>query len=171
MKSKKKDIQAAATARKQDLKDSPEDEKRMKPETAKMNLPDAEEIPGQENVHIPPGGEMADTTISSADEEGEGVLDNPDDINTNEDSEVSAAEKKALRDASNKVLTRDQANLDSARLDNVDDEGEPLNEPTALDGSGLDVPGSELDDENEEIGEEDEENNPYSVDEENEDRD
>ena len=33
------------------------------------------------------------------------------------------------------------------------------------------MPGSELDDDNEKIGEEDEENNPYSVDEENEDKD
>jgi hypothetical protein len=42
-------------------------------------------------------------------------------------------------------------------LDNTDDDGEPLNEDP------LDVPGSELDDMNEQIGEEDEENNYYSL--------
>lgn len=42
-------------------------------------------------------------------------------------------------------------------LDSTDDDGEPLNE------DALDVPGSELDDANEQIGEEDEENNYYSL--------
>lgn len=42
-------------------------------------------------------------------------------------------------------------------LDNTDDDGEPLNE------DALDIPGSELDDANEQIGEEDEENNYYSL--------
>lgn len=170
MKSKNKDSLAGSKPSTLDLKDSPEDEKRMKPVTAKMNLPDAEEIPGQENVHVPPAGELADTTISSADEEGESVLDNPKYIDFNQDSDVTPEEKKVLDDASKKILTHDQANLDSAQLDSADDEGEPLNEPTPLGGGELDVPGSELDDEDEEIGEEDEENNAYSVDEENEDR-
>jgi hypothetical protein len=38
-----------------------------------------------------------------------------------------------------------------------------LNEKGGLHGSDLDVPGSELDDEKEEIGSEDEENNYYSI--------
>ncbi|MBL7718679.1 MAG: hypothetical protein JNL72_07575 [Flavipsychrobacter sp.] len=46
-------------------------------------------------------------------------------------------------------------------LDDTDEDGEPLNERNTA--SGLDVPGSELDDENEQIGEEDEENNYYSL--------
>lgn len=158
--------------KKTDLRDSPRDEARMKPEKAELNLPDAEEIPGQEHVHVPPPGEMADTTISSADEEGKRVLDNPADVETDADSsDVSAEERKVLDDATNRSLTRDQANLDSAQLDQVDEEGEPLNEPTGLSGRDLDVPGSELDDANEDLGEEDEENNSYSVDEENEDND
>ena len=54
-------------------------------------------------------------------------------------------------------------------LDQRDEDGELLNEKTDLSGKDLDVPGSEEDDANEEIGEEDEENNPYSLDSEDED--
>ncbi len=84
---------------------------------------------------------------------------------------VTEEERKALSDAAKKSVTRDQQNLDAAKLDQFDEEGEPLNEGSGFGGDDLDVPGSELDDDNEEIGEEDEENNPYSVDEENEDKD
>lgn len=84
---------------------------------------------------------------------------------------VTGEERKALSDAAKKTVTRDQQNLDAARLDQYDEDGEPLNEGSGFGGNDLDVPGSELDDDNEEIGEEDEENNPYSVDEENEDND
>lgn len=51
-------------------------------------------------------------------------------------------------------------------LDTTDDDGDPLNEPMPAynsAGADLDVPGSELDDGNENIGEEDEENNYYSL--------
>lgn len=54
----------------------------------------------------------------------------------------------------------------TAELDNTDDDGTPLNEKiddTVSPGASLDVPGSELDDANEDIGEEDEENNYYSL--------
>lgn len=108
------------------------------------------------------------------DEEGAGIPDNPDEqdelsnqLNTN----VTKDERKALDDAAKKVNTTDQKNLDSAALDQRDEDGELLNEKTNISGSDLDVPGSELDDDNEEIGEEDEENNSNSVDEENEDKD
>jgi len=50
-------------------------------------------------------------------------------------------------------------------LDNTDDDGTRLNEQSGQNsgsGNDLDIPGSELDDDNEEIGEEDEENNAYS---------
>lgn len=158
--------------KKTDLQDSPKDKKHLQSEEFEIGIPDAEDIPGQEHVHVPNAGEMADTTIASADEEGEGVLDNPEDMDlASPDSNVTEDERKALDDASSNVVSRDQQNLESAQLDQVDEEGEPLSEPAGLSGKGLDVPGSELDDENEDIGEEDEENNPYSVDEENEDKD
>lgn len=46
--------------------------------------------------------------------------------------------------------------------DITDDEGDMLNEGTGSSGRDLDIPGAELDDDNEDIGEEDEENNYYS---------
>ncbi|MBD0333434.1 MAG: hypothetical protein ICV66_12345 [Chitinophagaceae bacterium] len=69
-----------------DLPDEPKDEKRLKPEEAIIDLPDVKDIPGQEFVHVPPLGELADTTISSDDEEGLGI----DNLNekTSEDKEI-----------------------------------------------------------------------------------
>ncbi len=52
-----------------DLTDSPSDQERLKPEATTIALPDVDDIPGQENIHVPPLGELADTTVSSADEE------------------------------------------------------------------------------------------------------
>jgi hypothetical protein len=52
-----------------DLTDSASDQERLKPEITIIDLPDVEDIPGQENIHVPPLGELADTTISSDDEE------------------------------------------------------------------------------------------------------
>jgi len=52
-----------------DLQDSASDEERIQPEETSIELPDVKDIPGQEHIHVPPLGELADTTISSADEE------------------------------------------------------------------------------------------------------
>lgn len=46
-------------------------------------------------------------------------------------------------------------------LDSTDEDGDELSEDNTI--NGLDVPGSELDDANEDIGSEDEENNYYSL--------
>lgn len=46
-----------------------------------IDMPEVKDIPGQENIRPPKINEMADTTISSADEEGEGLLD---DLNSEE---------------------------------------------------------------------------------------
>ena len=62
-----------------DLQDSKRDQERLKPDEAIIDLPDVKDIPGQEHIHPPALGELADTTISSADEEGEGVFDDTDD--------------------------------------------------------------------------------------------
>jgi hypothetical protein len=157
-----------------DLPDSEKDKKHLKSEEFEIDMPDAKDIPGQEHIHVPPLGEFADTTISSADEEGEGILDNPDEqdeVFNQHNTNVTKDERKALDDAAKKINSPDQKNLDSAELDQYDEDGELLNEKTDLSGKDLDVPGSELDDDNEDIGEEDEENNSYSLDEENEDND
>jgi len=155
----------------QDLPDSKKDRKQLQQEETTIDLPEVKDIPGQEHIHVPPLGELADTTISSADEEGAGLLDdlNSEDTDKNPDADVSKTEKTLLRDASETLPTRDQDNLNRAKLDRTDEDGELLNEKTGLSGSDLDVPGSEDDDENEEIGEEDEENNAYSLDSEDED--
>lgn len=155
-----------------DLPDSDADKKHLQSETFEINLPDVSDIPGQEKIKVPPLGELADTTISSADEEGAGILDDPQEqeLNLNQqDANVTKEERKILDDAANKMQTADQQALEQATLDQEDDEGEPLSEKTALSGGDLDVPGSELDDNNEEIGEEDEENNSFSLDDETED--
>ena len=152
--------------------DSAEDKKSPESEEFELDLPDTKDIPGQENIIPPPLGELADTTISSDDEEGVGILDDLDEQNEITDqlnANVTKDERKVLDDAAKKVNSPDQEALEKARPDQYDEDGEPLNEKSALNGSDLDVPGSELDDDNEEIGEEDEENNSYSLDDEDED--
>ena len=61
--------------RNSDLKDSPRDEERLRGEKGTIDMPEVKDIPGQEHVRVPSMGDMADTTASSSDEEGEGVLD------------------------------------------------------------------------------------------------
>src|SRR3954452_4365022 len=61
-----------------DIHDSPQDEEKMRSETVIIDLPDVSDIPGQENIVVPQIGEMADTTISSDDEEGLGLFGDDD---------------------------------------------------------------------------------------------
>ena len=82
----------------------------------------------------------------------------------NDDADISATELELL-DESGKEETDDEQ-LKTGDLDNTDEDGELLNESSfGKDNTGrdLDVPGSEDDDDMEDIGEEDEENNPYSL--------
>ena len=148
-----------------DLPDSPHDRERMQPEETFLDLPDVKDIPGQEHINVPPIGELADTTISSDDEEGNELLNVEGDevLATSYDANVTKAETELLANAADTMPTEDQMALQQAQLDQEDSEGESLNETVDLSGSDLDVPGSEEDDANEEIGEEDEENNPYSL--------
>lgn len=161
MKKNKKNI-------KTDLAESADDKKHLEPDEANLDLPDVKDIPGQEHVHVPPLGDLADTTISSDDEEGKNVFGDEDAMA--DATNVSPDEKKALGDAAEKTPgVKDDKNLQDARLDQRDEDGELLNERTGLSGRDLDVPGSEEDDADEDIGEEDEENNSYSIDSEDED--
>ncbi len=78
------------------------------------------------------------------------------------DTAITAEERALLEAAGEDEEERD---LHRAELDDRDAEGELLNEvSSATDRSGrdLDVPGSDDDDDMEDIGEEDEENNSYS---------
>ncbi|RYY58568.1 MAG: hypothetical protein EOO05_16025 [Chitinophagaceae bacterium] len=135
-----------------------------------IDMPDVKDIPGQENVVPPRMREMEDVTISSSDEEGEGILDEVNSDTTDDDadelsagSDVGDEERKALAHAG-RVVNEETEDRAALALDNRDEDGELLNENAdARDyGEDLDVPGSDLDDSDEELGEEDEENNTYS---------
>ncbi len=83
---------------------------------------------------------------------------------TPEQSNEITMQEEALLDAAG-TESRDDENLQRSMLDDVDEDGTPLNEKSsgsAVAGSDLDVPGSGLDDDMEDIGSEDEENNNYS---------
>ncbi|WP_343673580.1 hypothetical protein [Chitinophaga sp.] len=165
---------ANKTKRTTDIQDSKHDQERMKGENTVIDLPEVKDIPGQENVQPLPDDTGTVPTPASDDEEGYRNLNgSPDDVIetdderliTDENSNVSRQERQDLYDSAN-ITPGDEGarDLKRAQLNNADDEGELLEEKTGhLSGADLDVPGSELDDENEEKGAEDEENNPYSV--------
>ena len=146
-----------------DLPESKRDKKLLKPDEATLDLPDVKDIPGQEDVRPLPPGEMADTTISSADEEANELFETDEDILMDKDLNVTSSERDLLQRSSESMATLDDEQLNSGDLDKADDDGEILNEGSDRSGSDLDVPGSEDDDANEKIGEEDEENNSYSL--------
>mgnify|MGYP003595183938 CR=1 FL=1 len=81
------------------------------------------------------------------------------------DSNISPEERALLDDSFINSISPDNENLKKSSFDNTDMEGLTLNENSFHDdytGEGLDIPGAELDNLNEDIGEEDEENNGYS---------
>ncbi|WP_109699307.1 hypothetical protein [Chitinophaga deserti] len=144
-----------------DLQDNPKDLDKLAPEETSIDLPEVKDIPGQEHIHVEqPAGELADTTASSADEEGEGLLDDLNEDDPEGEDNVSNGERKLLDDAANvDPDDEEELRLHEARPDSTDEDGDPLNEDESLD-----VPGSEDDDDAEEIGSEDEENNEFSTD-------
>jgi hypothetical protein len=154
----------------QDLQDSPQDREKMKTETVIIDLPDVSDIPGQENIVVPSLGEMADTTISSDDEEGVGLFDDDDededtDLVMGNEADVTATEQSVLRAADEDMLAEDPL-LRRAELDRTDDQGDLLNEGSlAIDVSGgdLDTATNEENIDNESLGQGDEENSTYSL--------
>ena len=151
------------------IKQAEEGAKRKKNQKQKddfvtIDMPEVKDIPGQENVKPPRMREMMDTTISSADEEGEGILDdlnkeNDNDIITDKKSNVSNQEKNQLK-KTGRPVNEEEEDRQKLALDNSDGE-DLLNEdsdPENL-GEDLDMPD---DDEKDEPGEEDEENTVYS---------
>jgi hypothetical protein len=129
-----------------DIQDSPEDQEKLKPDQGTLNLPELKDIPGAgrsgKNASLLPG----DTTISSADEEGDDLLDDDDDDlaeenNIRDESNVSATEKKLLRDSLDPSYDTDLP-VHSISLDRKDNEGVPLNES----GMDRDLFGEDLDD-------------------------
>ena len=83
------------------------------------------------------------------------------------DADVTDEDLRMLNAAGQNMDSIDSINLQQSALDNVDGDGDPLNEKGSLSmdmtGEDLDVPGSSADDDDENIGEEDEENNYYSL--------
>ena len=153
-----------------DLPDSPEDREKLKTEETTIDLPDVKDIPGQEFVNVPVIGEMADTTAASDDEEGVGVFDRDDTENFTPGTEgdVRPDEREALRDTTY-MPTRDEDRLRQARMDNVDFQGEPLNEGSFGEGqmlSASDLDSGDMPDEtlSDAMGQGDEENKFYSQD-------
>jgi hypothetical protein len=141
---------------------------------AYMEIPEMKDIPGQEHIHnagVP--GELADTTISSDDEEG--VRDGKDLLADDGDEDleiVMGTEADITKDDLALLGDRDQ-DMDmgedelagKAELDDTDNEGDLLNESGSdRSGKDLDVPeADEGDAEMDEMGEGDEENNYYSL--------
>jgi hypothetical protein len=137
-----------------------------------IDLPDVKDIPGQEHVRPPHIGELGDTTSSSADEEGDDILESSDDDILDGNSDVTADERRTLSNIDRRQADSEDLVLDAVSLDDKDDDGTPLNEESFEDdyaGDDLDVPGSEDDDADEEAGDEDEENNDYSISKNNDD--
>ena len=161
------------TKKNNELPDTPADKKHLQQENSIIDLPAMNDTPGQEDITVPSSGELADTTISGDDGEAVGILDNSGDqdeiIAGQFNANVTKDERKLLDDAAKKIDSSDQVALENAELDQYDEDGDVLNEKSGLSGNDLDIPGSELDDDNEKIGEEDEENNSYSLDDEHED--
>ena len=123
-----------------------------------IDLPEVKDIPGQENVKPPRLGELADTTASSDDEEGDDILE-PDDL-LDSDTNVSREERIALARVGGREAGTEDDVLDEAALDSTDDDGDPLNEGSF----GRDVSGDDLDIPEADDGEEDEENSDYNTD-------
>lgn len=151
-----------------DLPDSPQDQEKLQAEETTIDLPDVKDIPGQEFVHVPPIGEMADSTPSSDDEEGRDVFDRDDseNITLGNEADVSREEREALRDTTY-MPTRDEDRLRQARMDNVDFQGEPLNEASfgegqSLSGADLDMDAAGDETQTDAMGQGDEENKLYS---------
>lgn len=155
------------STRNEDIHDSQRDRDRLAPDETFIDLPDVKDIPGQEFIHVPRMGEMADTTISSDDEEGVGIFnDNEDEdaeINMGTENDIPREDKVALERTELFGDGEEDQRLSRSALDRTDLEGESLNESFDRTGEDLDVPGAENDDRDESIGEEDEENNPYSL--------
>ena len=109
--------------------------------------------------------EIGQSANPTADDEEPTIRDSANKTTEDIEADVTEDDIKALS-ASDQNRDVDDADLEEAKLDMTDEEGDLLNEISSTyseAGAGLDVPGSEADDNNEAIGEEDEENNYYSL--------
>jgi hypothetical protein len=130
----------------EDITDSPEDQAKLKGEDAILDLPELKDIPGAERLSRNASSIPGDTTISSADEEGDELFKDED----MQGSNVSPLEKTLLSKSFDPSYDTDLP-IDSISLDSKDNEGDPLEES----GESKDLFGEDLDDDL--VEEEDEE--------------
>ncbi|MGC4039023.1 MAG: hypothetical protein QM764_23900 [Chitinophagaceae bacterium] len=125
-----------------------------------FDLPEVKDIPGQENIRPPRMREMIDTTISSADEEGDGLLDdlNEEDF-TDEATNVSPTEKRLLKQ-SDRVITEEMKDRRKMKLDNTDGV-DKLNESANPEDFGEDLDMPDSDENEDDPSTEDEANNTF----------
>jgi hypothetical protein len=120
-----------------DLTDPEKDRQKLKGDQGTMDLPEVQDIPGQKNIDplssIPPG----DTTISSADEEGDDVLGS----NNNNAARITPLENDLLNQSFNPPYDADLP-VEEISLDDRDAEGDRLEES----GPEQDLFGEDLDD-------------------------
>jgi hypothetical protein len=123
-----------------DLADSRRDENELLPDEAILDLPDVSDIPGQEYIHPPLMGEFADSTISSADEEGIELLNDYGD-------NVTPEEKDLLRKSAEENPDSEEGEtVNRICLDEFDEDNAPLNEGNIendREGEDLDLPEAE----------------------------
>ena len=131
-----------------DLPDSENDKLHLQPEETIIELPDVEDIPGQEHIKVPFFNEFVDTTISSDGEEGAGIFDR-EKIGSN----VSESERLLLQKSATQTPgDEEEKDVTIISLDKTDNEGAPLNEGNLLTdrfGEDLDLPEAEEVDEEE----------------------
>jgi hypothetical protein len=127
-----------------------------------------QEVPLEEDMDAQrPFSDAGKPAMAPGENLDETALKNGDPLVTSDDSNVSD-EERALLDKSERGLDGSDDEMAPARahLDETDLDGDLLNEAAGREGflgDDLEVPGSELDDADENIGEEDEENNYYSL--------
>jgi hypothetical protein len=153
-----------------DITDPERDRDRLKTDNTSIELPDVKDIPGQEFVHAPPMGAFADTTASSADEEGESVFEDDEedetDIVLGTEADITAEDKIILETAEDYMPTQDEEKLQQATMDHTDVQGEELNEQSFGEnrtGSDLDIPNNTDETRTTSMGQGDEENKYYSL--------
>lgn len=133
--------------------------------TGFFEMPEMNEIPGQNHLVGWVREYETDATISSEDEEGGSLWKDPDQDLNELTCELTAEELSMLEENASWDHPNARPFKEGLQLEDTDWEGDPLNESsfnTNHTGDDLDIPGADLDDENEKIGEEDEENNYYS---------
>lgn len=132
----------------------------------KKEYPGYPHYPAKEDI-TKPDNNTGKITISPKDNDLDNEPDETPDIVMGTDADVTEEDLDNLGDKDQDMdMGEDEDISNTQGLDETDDDGEPLNENSghglSSTGHDLDVPGSKLDDADENIGEEDEENNYYS---------